>query len=202
MSILQSKRYNPNSIYSANPALARPQTLMRDDTWDARGSMDRERQGAHPDEVEGLQHEYAPHGQGAGQYGYAAQQGQGYASGVDNGGQYDDAANDHRRSAYQYGESDYAPGGAAYGHQQEQEQQAYDHRAYGNGGGGGYVETPPEARYGRDPGPTPELNQYHAGQGVGFAGGAGGLSRPGAVQNHPGKFCFLALKLRLWANDL
>lgn len=195
MSILQSKRYNPNSVYSQNPGgLVRPPTLMRDDAWDARGSMDSQRQGGNTEELAGLRHGAHPSqsggGYGQGQEGYGAPNGQGYASAVDDG-RYDDAA-DHRRSAYNYGEPSYAPGGGAYGqqHQQYEEQQAYgQHQArhgYGGGGGGGYaVETPPEVKYGRDPGPTPELNQYRAGEGVGFGGG-GGLSRPDAVQNHPG----------------
>lgn len=177
MSILQSKRYNPNSVYSAG--LARPPTMMRDDVWDARGSMDSQRKGANPEEVEELrQGGQAPHLSqgGPGQYGYGGHQqhdrGESYASAVYDGGRYDDAGGDHRRSVYNYGEQGYAPGGGGYGHQDQ--------------GYGGYVEPPQEARYGRDPGPTPELNQYHAGQGVGFAGG-GGLDRPGAVQNHPGE---------------
>lgn len=175
MSILQSKRYNPNSVYSSGglPPPRLSTYVARDDPWDARASMDDLKKEEMAGEY-GYDQAYAPggmgygagasHGQGQGYgqeaYGYGAQpgmnahgaQGQGY-----NDGRYDDAQ--------QYG-------------QQQQYQQGYDYR---------HPETPEQAMYGREPGPTPEMNRYSQGEGVGYQ--HGGLQRPEGAQSHPGMVC-------------
>lgn len=157
---------------------------MRDDTWDARGSGEMDRHGASADEIEALQHQQDQHyQQGYGHQPEYSQQAydQQYNNAYGTPQQYHSS---HRQEGY--GDEGRHEDAYAHARQYDQRQSAYG-GAHGYGYGGGGVEQPAEARYGREPGPTPELNQYSAGQGVGFAGGAGGLSRPGAVQNHPGK---------------
>lgn len=196
MSILQSKRYNPGSVYSAGGAGAgaaglppRVSTYAQRDreaegAWDARASVeDLKREDA---DGYGYDQGYAPggvgyaQGQGQGQgygnqaYGYGAHPGMnagpagpaGQSSGYGSGpggehGQYDDAP---RYAAHGHGQYD-----QDYGYQQHQHHQM-----------------PEPAAYGRDPGPTPTMNRFNSGDGVGYAGD-GGLSRPDHVQNHPGE---------------
>jgi len=157
MSILRSTRYNPGSVYNAQPPPG-----PNADAWDPRPSMD----------------------EGGGTYdgkgGYGHQRDYSDAS-----GQYEDAyvegSHAYPNEAAGYGgDHDYGYGGAQ-GQGQGQGQGQYPFTSQG----GGYVDHPAEARS-RDPGQTPTVNHYQAGQGVGFGGGDGGLRRPDGVQNHPG----------------
>ncbi|ORY20423.1 hypothetical protein BCR39DRAFT_601503 [Naematelia encephala] len=84
-------------------------------------------------------------------------------------------------------EDAYAEGSRAY----PNEAGAYDQPQHGQYAfstpGGGYVDHPPEA-YSRDPGQTPTVNAYQAGQGWSAGGGgsnSGGLRMPEGTQRHP-----------------
>jgi hypothetical protein len=114
---------------------------------------------------------------------------------MDEGGGYDGKGYGHQRdfsdASARY-EDAYAEGSHAYPNEDEY---GRGEEGYGYAGapgqypfstpGGGYVDHPAEARS-RDPGQTPTVNNYEAGQGVGWRGGDGGLRRPEEVRNHPG----------------
>jgi len=179
MSVLRSTRYNPNSVYSAR--------APRDDTWDARPSVESLRDDVYAQD-QGQE-------QGQGQHGYYDQQQQGYGD-----------EHDQRRyeDAYNEGSQAYPNTYEGYGHPQGQEQgYGYDqhqHQGYGQPpyghqqqGSYGYGEAPayepqqPQGAVFRDAGDTPVLNQYSDGQGTGWNAGHGDVRRPEDVQGHPGE---------------
>jgi hypothetical protein len=179
MSILRSTRYNPGSVYSTAPPRG-----VNADAFDARPSMDSVREGGGGGGNAHLQ------GQG-GNYResrYEDAEPTGYEASRAYPNEYDGYAQggmyDHRGG---YGDGD-AQQGNGYGHGHGQQE------SYGNGHGnypfsvpgGGYVDHPQSAMM-RDEEVTPTLNNYSDGQGVGYAAGNGGLSRPEDVQGHPGE---------------
>lgn len=171
MSVLRSTRYNPNSVYSAR--------APRDDTWDARPSVESLRdegygQGQHPNQ----QHGYYDQQQ--------QQQHDGY--GADDQRRYEDAYNEgsqaypntyegygHPQQGYGYDQHD------GYGH-------AHQHQgSYGYGEAPAYEPQHPQGAVARDAGDTPVLNQYSDGQGTGWNAGHGDVRRPEDMQGHPGE---------------
>lgn len=184
MSVLRSTRYNPNSVYSAR--------APRDDTWDARPSVESLRDDA-----------YAHNGQAA-----AGQQQQQFYN--DDPRRYEDAyaegsqaypntyegygggPGQHGRGYGGYGEQAYgAQGQGQYGHQYGHQQQG----SYGYGEAPAYEQSypqhpqHPQGAMARDAGDTPVLNQYSDGQGTGWNAGHGDVRRPEDMQGHPGGSC-------------
>ena len=158
MSILRSTRYNPGSVYNAPPSGPNA------DAWDPRPSMD-EGGSMYDRKGYGQQKDYSDASARYAQaYPNAEGQEQDYAPGEEQG--------------YGYG----ANQGYSYGQTPPQGQRQYPF----NEPGEGYIDHPAEARS-RDPGQTPTLNQYQAGQGGSWGGDNGGLRRPDEVQSHPGE---------------
>jgi hypothetical protein len=187
MSILQSKRYNPNSVYSSGgmppPRLSTQYAQRDNDAWDARASMDelkKDQEGDGGEYAYGYDQGYAPGG-----VGYASGAGAGAAGQGAGAGQQYGQQQGYGQDAYGYGaqqpmhrgQSYHEGGGAGSGqyddaqnqHQHQQQQEYYAH-----------TQHPEQALYGREPGPTPTMNRYEQGDGVGY------LQRPEGAQSHPG----------------
>lgn len=172
MSILQSKRYNPNSVYSSGgmppPRLSSHYAQRDNDAWDARASMD----------------DLKKDQEGQGEYAYGYDQGYapggvGYAAGP--AGQEQHGQGHYGQEAYGYGAqppmnrgSSYHEGGHHGQYDDAPQQQYGQQQAY-------YTQQPEQAMYGREPGPTPTMNRYEQGDEVGY------LQRPEGAQSHPGK---------------
>ncbi|RXK40915.1 hypothetical protein M231_01763 [Tremella mesenterica] len=168
MSILRSSRYNPGSVYNNMPL---PNERNSQDAWDPRASVESlndpstQMGGGYHDDQNAYGHRRmysdSPLKQSESRYDDAFEQARGYGAGPSNAGEY------------------------RMGMGQSGNYEGYQSRDYSNEHGYNYgnVEQPPIATS-RDPGPTPTVNQYYDGQGVGFASN-GGLRRPEDVQGHP-----------------
>lgn len=211
MSVLRSTRYNPNSVYSTPGPSG-----LRDDTWDARPSMESLKDYNKDYQYENQHGQYGQYGHhpslSYGQYEHEQGQPQGGGAGYhDDAGQRGRFEDAYAEGSHAYpntyeGYSTHESNHQAQGHGQDNgqmygghggqfdqgqyddayHQQGYDQQ-YHNQHNQGYVSTPSQV-YSRDPGQTPTLNQYDEGSGIGWSAKHDSLRRPDGVQSHPGGF--------------